>query len=75
MPSATAAPARATTRCGLSWPSRRFAPEMTIIAPWRVWDIKSRDEEIDYAEAHNVPLKIYPGDQLFQGQEPVAPVP
>ena len=37
---------------------KRFAPEMTIIAPWRVWDIKSRDEEIDYAVAHNVPLKI-----------------
>ena len=37
---------------------KRFAPEMTIIAPWRVWNIKSRDEEIDYAEAHNVPLKI-----------------
>ena len=37
---------------------KRFAPEMTIIAPWRVWDIKSRDEEIDYAEAHNIPLKI-----------------
>ncbi len=37
---------------------KAFAPEMKIIAPWRVWDIKSRDEEIDYAEAHNVPLKI-----------------
>ena len=37
---------------------KRFAPEMTIIAPWREWDIQSRDEEIDYAEAHNVPLKI-----------------
>ena len=37
---------------------KRFAPEMTIIAPWREWDIKGRDEEIDYAEAHNVPLKI-----------------
>ena len=37
---------------------KRFAPEMTIIAPWRIWDIKSRDEEIDYAEAHNIPLKI-----------------
>ncbi|MBE6622920.1 MAG: argininosuccinate synthase [Ruminococcaceae bacterium] len=35
-----------------------FAPGMPIIAPWREWDIKSRDEEIDYAEAHNVPLKI-----------------
>ena len=37
---------------------KRFAPDMPIIAPWREWDIKSRDEEIDYAEAHNVPLKI-----------------
>ena len=37
---------------------KRFAPEMKIIAPWREWDIKSRDEEIDYAEAHNIPLKI-----------------
>lgn len=37
---------------------KRFAPDMTIIAPWRIWDIKSREEEIDYAEAHNVPLKI-----------------
>lgn len=35
-----------------------FAPNMKIIAPWREWDIKSRDEEIDYAEAHKVPLKI-----------------
>ncbi len=37
---------------------KAFAPDMPIIAPWREWDIKSRDEEIDYAEAHNVPLKI-----------------
>ncbi len=37
---------------------KRFAPDMTIIAPWREWSIKSREEEIDYAEAHNVPLKI-----------------
>ncbi|MCI6397885.1 argininosuccinate synthase [Lawsonibacter sp.] len=37
---------------------KRFAPEMKIIAPWREWSIKGRDEEIDYAEAHNVPLKI-----------------
>ena len=37
---------------------KAFAPEMKIIAPWREWSIKSRDEEIDYAEAHNVPLKI-----------------
>ncbi len=37
---------------------KRFAPDMTIIAPWREWAIRGRDEEIDYAEAHNVPLKI-----------------
>ncbi len=37
---------------------KHFAHTMPIIAPWREWDIKSRDEEIDYAEAHNVPLKI-----------------
>ncbi|MDD2217894.1 MAG: argininosuccinate synthase [Eubacteriales bacterium] len=37
---------------------KAFAPKMKIIAPWREWDIKSRDEEIDYAEAHNIPLKI-----------------
>ena len=37
---------------------KAFAPTMPVIAPWRVWDIKSRDEEIDYAEAHNVPLRI-----------------
>ena len=37
---------------------KHFAPHMKIIAPWREWDIKSRDEEIDYAEAHKIPLKI-----------------
>ncbi len=37
---------------------KHFAPNMAIIAPWREWDIQSRDEEIDYAEAHNIPLKI-----------------
>lgn len=37
---------------------KALAPEMEIIAPWRIWDIKSRDEEIGYAEQHNIPLKI-----------------
>ena len=37
---------------------KHFAPNMPIIAPWREWDIKSREEEIEYAEAHNIPLKI-----------------
>ena len=37
---------------------KAFCPDMAIIAPWREWNIESRDEEIDYAEAHNIPLKI-----------------
>ncbi|MDD4715091.1 MAG: argininosuccinate synthase [Oscillospiraceae bacterium] len=37
---------------------KTFAPQMKIIAPWRVWELKSREEEIAYAEARNVPLKI-----------------
>ena len=37
---------------------KHFAPDMPIIAPWREWSIKSREEEIEYAEKHNVPLKI-----------------
>ena len=37
---------------------KAFAPQMAIIAPWREWSIKSREEEIEYAEAHNIPLKI-----------------
>ena len=37
---------------------KAFAPDMPVIAPWREWSIKSREEEIEYAEAHNIPLKI-----------------
>lgn len=37
---------------------KAFAPDMEIIAPWRIWDLKSREEEIEYAEAHQIPLKI-----------------
>ena len=37
---------------------KAFAPDMPIIAPWREWSIKSREEEIEYAEKHNIPLKI-----------------
>ena len=35
-----------------------FAPQMDIIAPWRFWELNSREKEIAYAEAHNIPLKI-----------------
>lgn len=37
---------------------KALAPDIQIIAPWRIWDIKSREQEIEYAEAHNVPIKI-----------------
>jgi len=37
---------------------KHFAPNMKVIAPWREWDLKSREDEIEYAEAHNVPLNI-----------------
>lgn len=37
---------------------KAFAPNMPIIAPWRTWELKSREDEIDYAEARNVPIAI-----------------
>ena len=52
------APGKGTDQVRFELAIKRFAPDMKIIAPWREWDIKSREEEIDYAEAHNVPLKI-----------------
>ena len=53
---------------------KAFAPDMEIIAPWRVWDIKSRDEEIDYADRAPDPAEDQPRNELFQGQEPLAPL-
>ena len=37
---------------------KALAPGMKIIAPWREWDLKSREEEIDYAEAHGIPVPV-----------------
>ena len=37
---------------------KALAPELKIIAPWRIWDIKSRDEEIDYANARGIPIPV-----------------
>ena len=37
---------------------KAFAPDMDIIAPWRIWDIKGREDAICYAEEHKIPLKI-----------------
>jgi argininosuccinate synthase len=45
-----------------------FAPELPVIAPWRMWDIRSREDAIAYAAKHNVPVaatttKIYSRDR------------
>lgn len=37
---------------------KAFAPDMDIIAPWRFWELNSREKEIEYAQKHNIPLKI-----------------
>lgn len=37
---------------------KHFAPDMPVIAPWRIWEIRSREEELAYAKEHDVPLKI-----------------
>lgn len=37
---------------------KALAPELAIIAPWREWELKSRDQEIDYAIAHNIPIPV-----------------
>jgi len=47
---------------------KALAPHLKVIAPWRLWDIRSREEAIDYAKSHNVDLgkitkeKIYSRD-------------
>ena len=35
-----------------------LAPQLAIIAPWREWELRSRDQEIDYAAAHNIPIPV-----------------
>ena len=37
---------------------KALAPEMKIIAPWRIWDIKSREDAVDYANAHNIEIPV-----------------
>ena len=37
---------------------KAFAPDMPVIVPWRIWELNSREKEIEYAEKHNIPLKI-----------------
>ena len=52
---------------------KRFAPTMKIIAPWREGDIKGRGDRLRRSPSR--PPEDQPGDQLLQGQEPVAPEP
>ena len=51
---------------------KAFAPDMKIIAPWRIWDIKSREDEIDYAEARNIPISINYETNYSKRQKPLA---
>ena len=37
---------------------KALAPQLKIIAPWRLWDIESREDAIDYAEKHNIPIPV-----------------
>lgn len=37
---------------------KAMAPQLAIIAPWREWELRSRDQEIDYAAAHNIPIPV-----------------
>ena len=37
---------------------KALAPDLNIVAPWRIWDIKSREDAIDYAQARNIPLQV-----------------
>ena len=42
----------------MSLPLRLLAPHLKIIAPWRIWDIKSREDAVDYAEAHGIEIPV-----------------
>lgn len=37
---------------------KNFAPDLDVIVPYRFWELNSREKEIEYAEKHNIPLKI-----------------
>lgn len=47
---------------------KALAPELKIIAPWRIWNIKSRDEEIDYANARGIPVPVTKKDNYSMDQ-------
>ncbi len=41
---------------------KALAPDIKVVAPWRIWNIKSREEAIDYANAHNIPIPVSKGN-------------
>ncbi|MCD1654929.1 argininosuccinate synthase [Treponema zuelzerae] len=47
---------------------KAFAPDLKIIAPWRIWDIQSREEEIEYLEKRNIPVPMKK-DQSYSRDE------
>ena len=49
---------------------KALAPNLTIIAPWRLWDIKSREDAIAYAEQHQVPINMYASDDPAKPKQP-----
>ena len=53
-----AAPAKGNDQVRFELAIQAFAPEIDIIAPWRFWELNSREKEIEYAKAHDIPLKI-----------------
>ena len=57
MASHTAAPAKGNDQVRFELAYKAIAPNVQIIAPWREWDIDSREDAIAYAEKHNVPIE------------------
>ena len=53
--------AKVMTRFALNFLVKALAPQLAIIAPWREWSIRSREDAIDFAEAHNYSYSCYQG--------------
>ena len=73
--SRTARPARATTRCASSSARTRWRPNIRIIAPWREWDLLSREKLLAYADQHGIPVDFKKREgrrALFDGRQPAA---
>ena len=47
---------------------KALAPDLKIIAPWRIWDIRSRDEELEYAQARGIPVPVTKEDNYSMDQ-------